>query len=130
MFKIYQARHLGGGGGSRGSHDSPPPLPCDLIAKNLPQQHLPKSTILHQFAAKNEKKARSPITRVNSHLLNAKYQFKQYFTGGRINLFRKYPSNLKFDPPPFKYSWARACMIVPHKLYNSNSSLYYRFKKI
>ena len=26
-------------------------------------------------------------------------QFKQYFTVGLINLFRKYPSNPKFDPP-------------------------------
>ena len=32
-------------------------------------------------------------------MLNAKYQFKQYFTGGPINLFRKYASNPNFDPP-------------------------------
>ena len=79
VFFIYlkQARHL-------------------LKAENLPQQHLPEFTILHLFAAKNEKKSRGhaprpTLTRV-SHSLNAKYQFKQY-------LFRKYPSNPKFDPP-------------------------------
>ena len=51
-----------------------------------------------------------PPNRV-SRSLNAKYQFKQYFTGGPINLFRKYPSNPKFAPP-FKNSWAWACRVA------------------
>ena len=48
------------GGGSKGSHDPPPP-PCDYKTENLPQQHPPEPTILHQFAAKNQQsKIRRP----------------------------------------------------------------------
>ena len=40
-----------GGGGSRASHDPR----CDLKAENVPQQHLPESSILHQCAAELKK---------------------------------------------------------------------------
>ena len=49
--------------------------------ENLPQQHPPESTILHQFAAKNRKipGGDMPPDPLNLRLasLNAKYQVKQ-----------------------------------------------------
>ena len=80
-----------------------PPSPCYHKSENLPQQHPPESTILHQFAAKNIKNSgacpHTPLTCV-SHSLNTKYQFKEYFTGGPINLFQKSPSTPKIRPTP------------------------------
>ena len=37
------------------------------------------------------------------HSLNAKYQFKQYFTRGPIDLFRKIPRRSKIRPPLQKF---------------------------
>ena len=112
-------------GGVREGRTTPPPLPPpDNKAENLPQQHPPESTILHQFAAKNKKNLRGgmppdPTTCV-PHSLNAKYQFRQYFTGSPINLCGKYPSNPKFDPT-FKNFWARACQ---HIIRSSEKNVY------
>ena len=94
-----------------GSHDppsSPPPVSTKLKIYPI-QQHPPESTILHQFAAKKLKNPRGhahkpPLTCV-FHLLNAKYQFTHYFTGGPINLFSKIPqqSNIRYPPPLQKF---------------------------
>ena len=105
LILTRQARHLGGRGVWEGL-TTPPPPPVTSQLKIYPQQHLPESTILHQFAAKNENDSRGHahrphLTRV-SHSLNDKYQFKQYLTGDPINLFRKYPSNPNSTLPPPK----------------------------
>ena len=64
--------------------------------------------------------APDPLTCV-SHSPNAKYQFKQYFTGGPINLLRKY-SNPKFDPPSNIPGHGPEEMILKYMEHNNNTS--------
>ena len=98
--------------------------PYDHKGENLQQQYPSESTMLHQFAAKNKKNPGEgdqvpPNLRLAS--LNAKYQFKKYFTGGSITLFQKYITDPKFDTPPPKIPGPRPAEheergVCPHQL--------------
>ena len=80
----------------------------DHKAENLPQQHPPESTILHQLPLEIKKSrgiCRSPppipLGCPRTHpdlysLINAKCQFKQYFIAGLSSLFRKNPTNPEY----------------------------------
>ena len=108
----WQARHVGW---FERVARPPPPPPCDHKAENLPQQHPPESAILHQFAAKNKNKIPGGMPpapdppNMTFPFAQLRIAIQTVFYRGPINLFRKYPGNLKFDPP-FKNFWARACM--------------------
>ena len=57
---------------------------------------------MHQFAAKNEKKTGGmPPDPPNPRFPIAQRQIsiQAVFSGGAVNLFRKYPTNPKLDPP-------------------------------
>ena len=95
----------GGGGGAREDRTTPS---VTIKLKIYPSNIFQNPPYCTNLQLKIKKKFRGmtpdppPLTCI-FHSLSAKYQFKQYFTGGLINLLRKHPSNLKITSPLQKF---------------------------